>query len=397
MKDTIVGHDVASRIDDAGELFATWSADADRLGRLTDESAAQLRASGLVRLLQPAEFGGYEADPRDFLAAVMDVGHHCPSAGWVAGVVGVHPWELALNDRRLQQEVWGDDPDTWVASPYAPSGTAVPVDGGYTVNGHWQFSSGTDHCDWVVLGAIVPGSDQEATPTGMLHVMLPRGDYEIVDDSWNVIGLEGTGSKDIVIDDAFVPEYRTIDVATVMDGRAAAAAGRDQALYRLPWSVVFPCAVSAGLVGIAEGMLQRAVEYQQGRVSAIGVEQIADPHSRNVIGGSAAEIRSARAQLLFNVGELFEAVQGGHTVTIEERTACRRDQVAVAWRAARAADEVFGLCGGSSLRLGKPLQRFWRSMHAGLNHAVFTSGPVYDAAAGMLMGIEPAGPIAGTI
>ena len=137
------------------------------------------------------------------------------------------------------------------------------VDGGYTVNGHWQFSSGTDHCHWVVLGAMVPGSDAEATPTGMLHVMLPRRDYEIVEDSWNVMGLARTGSN--------------------------------------------------------------------------------------------------------------------------------------AWRAAKAADAVYGLCGGNALRLDKPLQRFWRGMHAGLNHAVFTAGPVYDDAAGMLMGFPPKGPAAMTI
>ncbi|MEO8696351.1 MAG: hydroxylase, partial [Acidimicrobiales bacterium] len=120
-----MSHDVFSKIEEAGSLFAERSEAADELGRLPDEICKRLKDSGLVRLLQPADFGGYEADPRDFLNAVMDVGNHCPSAGWVAGVVGVHPWELALNDERLQAEVWGADPDTWVASPYAPSGTAV--------------------------------------------------------------------------------------------------------------------------------------------------------------------------------------------------------------------------------------------------------------------------------
>jgi 3-hydroxy-9,10-secoandrosta-1,3,5(10)-triene-9,17-dione monooxygenase len=393
----IVSHDVSSRIDEAGSLFAAQSAAADELGRLPDEVAKQLKDTGLVRLLQPAEFGGYEADPRDFLGAVMDAGKWCPSVGWVAGVVGVHPWELALNDPKLQEEVWGDDPDTWVASPYAPSGTAVPVDGGYVVNGRWQFSSGTDHCDWVVLGAIVPGTAADYAPAGMLHVMLPRRDYEIVEDSWNVMGLAGTGSKDIAIRDAFVPAYRTIDVAKVMDGRAAAEAGRDQPLYRLPWSTVFPSAVSAGLIGIAEGVLRGAVEYQRGRVSAMGVAQASDPYSRARIGEAAADLRGARVQLLYNVGELYEGLRAGHEVTLEQRVACRRDQVRVAWRAAQAADDVFSLCGGNALRLDKPLQRFWRGMHAGLNHAVFMSGAVYDDAAGMLMGFPPQGSAAGTI
>jgi alkylation response protein AidB-like acyl-CoA dehydrogenase len=390
-----MSHEVFNKIEEAGSLFAERSEAGDELGRLPDEVCKRMKDSGLVRLLQPADFGGYEADPRDFLNAVMDVGNHCPSAGWVAGVVGVHPWELALNDVRLQEEVWGDDPDTWIASPYAPSGTAVPVDGGYTVNGHWKFSSGTDHCDWVVLGAAIPGPD--AKPAGMLHIMLPRSDYEIVPDSWNVIGLAGTGSKDVIVHDAFVPDYRTIDVVKVLNGKAALEAGRLQPLYRMPWSTMFPCAVSAGVIGIAEGVLKHAVEYQQGRVSAIGTVQSSDPHSRATIGEAAADIRSARVQLISNVGELYEAVCAGREVTIEQRVACRRDQVRVAWRAAKAADDAYAVCGGNAIRLDKPLQRFWRGMHAGLHHGIFVAGPVYDAAAGMLMGQLPQGPAAATI
>ena len=390
-----MSHDVFSKIDEAGSLFAERSEEADEQGRLPDEVCKQLKDSGLVRLLQPADFGGYEADPRDFLNAVMNVGNYCPSTGWVAGVVGVHPWELALNDERVQAEVWAADPDTWVASPYAPSGTAIPVDGGYTVNGHWKFSSGTDHCDWVVLGAVIPG--EGAKPAGMLHIMLPRSDYEIVPDSWNVIGLAGTGSKDVIVRDTFVPDYRTLDVAKVLNGQAAAESGHRQPLYRMPWSTMFPCAVSAGVIGIAEGVLKHGVEYQSGRVSAVGAVQATDPYSRAKIGEAAADIRSARAQLIHNVGELYEAVCAGHEVTMEQRVACRSDQVRVAWRAAKAADDVYAVCGGNAIRLDKPLQRFWRSMHAGLHHGIFVSGPVYDAAAGMLMGQLPQGPAAATI
>ena len=120
-----MSQDVRTKIDEAGPTFAECSEEGDRLGHLAAPTAAALRASGVIRLLQPADFGGYEADPRDFLNAVMDVGNWCPSAGWVAGVVGVHPWELAFNDRRLQDEVWGADPDTWVASPYALDAEAV--------------------------------------------------------------------------------------------------------------------------------------------------------------------------------------------------------------------------------------------------------------------------------
>jgi alkylation response protein AidB-like acyl-CoA dehydrogenase len=390
-----VQHDVFTRIEEASAELADRSAAADELGRLPDDVAKRLKDIGVVRMLQPVAFGGYEADPRDFLGAVMDIGHACPSAGWVAGVVGVHPWELALNDERLQEEVWGDDPDTWMASPYAPCGTATPVDGGYTVEGRWPFSSGTDLCDWVVLGALVAGGGTGGLPF-MVHVMLPRADYEIDQDSWKVMGLEGTGSKDVIVLGAFVPSYRTIDATKVMDGRAATEAGRTEPLYRMPWSTIFPCSVAAGLLGIAEGVLEHALEYQAGRVNAVGVAQVSDPHTRRTLGEAAADLRGARTQLLYDVGELYEQLATGYEVTMSDRVAIRRDQVRVAWRAVEAADVAFTCCGGNAVRLDKPVQRFWRAMHAGMNHAVFVPGPVYDDAAGMLMGEDPSGPAAVT-
>jgi alkylation response protein AidB-like acyl-CoA dehydrogenase len=390
-----VGHEVFQRIEDSSAELAERSHEADELGRLPDDVGKRLKEIGVVRMLQPAEWGGDEADPCDFLAAVMEVGHSCPSAGWISGVVGVHPWELALADERLQDEVWGDDVDTWIASPYAPMGTATPTEGGYIVNGRWSFSSGTDLCDWVVLGASVEGGGTDGLPF-MLHVMLPRADYEIVADSWQVMGLQGTGSKDIAITDAFVPTHRTIDAVKVMDGRAAAEAGRSAALYRMPWSTIFPCSIAAGLIGIAEGVLAHAVEYQTSRVNAVGTAQVSDPHTRRTLGEAAADLRGARAQVLFDVGEMYEAIERGHQVTLAERVAMRRDQVRAAWRAVEAADRAFTCCGGNAIRLDKPVQRFWRSMHAGMNHAVFVAGPVYDDAAGMLMGQRPSGPAAVT-
>lgn len=390
-----MAHDVLDRIAEAGPLFAEQSAETEAAGRLTDEVAKHLKDTGLVRILQPADFGGFEADPRDFLTAAMDVGNFCPSAGWVSGVVGVHPWELALQDERVQEEVWGEDPDTWIASPYSIGGTATPVDGGYQVTGHWRFSSGTDLCDWAVLGAKV--EDDAGQMVGALHIMLPRPDYEIVHDSWAVTGLEGTGSKDIIVNDAFVPDYRTIDVMKVLNGEAFEESSRTHPLYKMPWSSLFPCAVTAGVIGIAEGLLTSAVEYQRGRVSAVGIDQATDPHSRAAIGEAAAEIRGSRAQLLYNVGELYEAVCAGHDITIEQRVACRRDQVRVAWRAVEAADKVFAICGGNSIRLDNSAQRFWRSMHAGLHHGVVTRGHIYEAAAGMLWGERPTGTAAMTI
>ena len=212
-------HEVLERVAKAAPVLAAEAGESDELGRLTDAAAKTLRDTGLVRLLQPTEHAGYESHPNDFLEAVMAVGVAMPSAGWIAGVVGVHPWEIALMDPKLQEEIWGDDPDTWTASPYAPMGRARPVDGGFLFTGQWPYSTGTDFCDWVILGGMVTGDDgQPLMPPDIRHFVLPRPDYEIVEGSWRVMGLQGTGSKDVRMTDVFVPDYRVVEASKMMSG-----------------------------------------------------------------------------------------------------------------------------------------------------------------------------------
>jgi alkylation response protein AidB-like acyl-CoA dehydrogenase len=383
-----VSNEILDRIEEMSSFLPTQAAESDRLGRLTNETVNKLKASGVMRMLQPKEYGGFESHPNDFLKAVMAVAAHDSAAGWIAGIVGVHPWETALNDDRLQAELWAEDPTVWMASPYAPMGVATPSEDGFLLNGRWTFSSGTDHCDWVVLGALVGGPDgAPVMPPRMLHVMLPRADYRIVEDSWNVVGLHGTGSKDVAVENAFIPSYRTIDAIKVMNGQAFVESGRDEPLYRMPWAAMFPGAIEAAVIGISEGMLAAALAYQKGRVSMTG-PAVSDPHVLSAIGEAAAEIRSARTNLLFNIDEMFDIVSSGRDVPLELRANGRRDQVRGGWRAVRAVNEVFTRCGGTALRTDTPIHRFWRDANAGLNHAVFTTGPVYHAATAVSMGVH---------
>jgi 3-hydroxy-9,10-secoandrosta-1,3,5(10)-triene-9,17-dione monooxygenase len=130
-----MAHDVVHRVEEFGPRLAALADENERLGKLSDETADLLRSSGVMRLLQPTKFGGCAAHPRDFAEAVMEVARHDGAAGWVAGVVGVHPWEAGQMDPRIGQEIWGENPDTWIASPYMPNGIAEPTDNGYVLNG----------------------------------------------------------------------------------------------------------------------------------------------------------------------------------------------------------------------------------------------------------------------
>ncbi|NEW42653.1 hydroxylase [Nocardia cyriacigeorgica] len=366
------------------------SPEAERLGRLPDETAKMLKSAGPIKLLQPKKYGGFEAHPRDFAETVMAAASLDPATGWICGIVGVHPWQLAFADPKVQEEVWGTDNDTWMASPYAPTGIARPVDGGYIFNGRWQFSSGTDHCDWIFLGAMLGDTDGNiATPPTMLHMILPRSDYEIVEDSWNVVGLKGTGSKDIIVKDAFVPSYRVMNGDHVIDGTAQKEYGVTETLYKMPWSNMFPLGITSAVIGIAEGALAAHLDYQRDRVGAQGTAIKDDPYVLFAISEAAADINAARQELLANVDKMWDLVDAGKEVSFADRAAGRRTQVRAAWRAVMAVDQIFARSGGNALRMDKPLQRFWRDAHAGLNHAIHVPSTVFHAAALGSLGVEP--------
>jgi len=383
-------HEVVQRVNEIADRLTAAADRTEELGKLADDSVKLIREAGVMRLLQPTEYGGFAAHPRDFAEAVMATAKACGSTGWVCGVGGVHPWEMALMDRRLQDEVWADKPETWIASPYSPGGVAVPADGGYVLSGRWQFSSGTDHCDWIFLGALLgtPEGPPQQPPT-MLHVVLPRSDYQIIDGSWDVIGLNGTGSKDVVVDKAFIPDYRIMVAADVMEGDVAAErSGRTETVYRLPFSAMFPLGITSAVIGIAEGALAANVDYQRDRVTSTGIQVRSDPYSMYSIAEAAAEISASRSHLIDSISRLYDKADSGAKITFEDRAVMRRNQIRCAWRAVSAVDEIFARSGGNVIRRNNPLQRCWRDAHVGLQHVIHSPGTTYHASALATMGLE---------
>jgi 3-hydroxy-9,10-secoandrosta-1,3,5(10)-triene-9,17-dione monooxygenase len=383
-------HPALAAVEERAEEIAALAESNERLGRLDDSAAKLLRDTGVIRMLQPATYGGAEAHPRDFAETVMRIASLDGSAGWVAGIVGVHPWEMAMCDAQVQEEIWGEDQDTWIASPYAPMGILRPVDGGYVFNGRWQFSSGTDHCDWIFLGAFMGDAEgNRAMPPRNYHVILPRSDYEIVEDSWDVVGLRGTGSKDIIVKDAFIPENRVVAFSKFLDGSQPREAGLTNPTYHIPFTTAFPMGITSAVIGIAEGALAAHLAYQRTRVQVTGTKVTDDPYVLYAIGAAAEEIKASRTAMLDNVSRFYDAAEAGREVTFAERAASRRTQVSAAWRAVRAMDEVVARSGGNGLRMDNPIQRFWRDGHMGLAHAIHVPGAVNHVSALTDIGVTP--------
>ena len=344
------------------------AADAEAQRKVPAESVKELQEAGVLRLLQPRRWGGREAHPTIFYRAVAMVASACGSTGWVSSVLGVHPWHLGLFSAQAQEDVWGDDPDTIASSSYAPVGRATPVDGGFRFSGRWSFSSGCDHATWNLLGGLVIGED--GRPTDFRTFLLPISDYRI-DDVWDTVGLRGTGSNDIVVEDVFVPEHRTLSFSRTARCDCPGQELNDGPLFRLPYGTVHPYAITAPLIGMALGAYEAYVGYTRERIRAsyFGEKAAEDSFAQVRVAEAASDIDAAWLQLERNLGEEFELASAGRPIPVELRLRARRDQVMGSARVIAAVDKLFESAGGKAINHSAPISRYWRDAHAARAHA----------------------------
>ena len=341
---------------------------AERLRRLPEETFAEFQEAGLFRCLQPKRYGGFELDPGTLYQAVMEIGAVCGSTAWILGVIGIHNWHLALFASQAQDDVWGKDTGIQVSTSLAPTGTVTRVDGGFRLRGRWSFSSGCDFCQWAALGGLVPPLGDGDAPD-MRTFLVPRSDYTI-DDTWYAVGLCGTGSKDVVVDDAFVPEYRTHSYRDAFYLTNPGAAVNDAPLYRLPFGLVFPACISSPAIGVALGALEAFRDQTTIRISPRDRSRVAeDPFAQLALAEAAAEVTAARDRLLGNFAEAMRTVRDGTALSLAQRARYRWDTAKAVDRSVRAVDRLFEASGGRGVFLDNPIQRAWRDVHAIRAHA----------------------------
>ncbi|MDC3725830.1 hydroxylase [Rhodococcus rhodochrous] len=359
--------DVLDAVRDLIPGIAARAAETDRLGRVPDGTVRELVAAGVFRMLQPRRYGGFETEPARFFEVVRTISAACGSTGWIASVVGVHPWHLALFHDRAQREVWGEDDSTLVSSAYAPVGRLIPVDDGYRLSGTWMFSSGCRFASWALLGAVVVGS--EGRPVDFVTVLVPRSDYTIR-DVWNVVGMRGTSSDEIVVDDVFVPDHRVKSNYETSQLRGPGRKVNTGPLYRLPFAALFTTSVAVPVVGVVAGCYDEYLSSMRERVrlSLGGGRFVDDPFAQVAVGRVASDIDAATLQLDRNIRELWELAKAGRQIPMQLRLRTRRDQVRATERAVEAIDLLFRTAGGTSLFLGGVVERAWRDAHAGSVH-----------------------------
>jgi 3-hydroxy-9,10-secoandrosta-1,3,5(10)-triene-9,17-dione monooxygenase len=366
----------------------------EALGRVPDETIKTFEEAGFFRILQPAMFGGYEKSPLTFYQVLQEVASGCPSSGWVLMVLGIHNWEVALLDPQAGRDLWAANDAVRISSSYAPFGKAETVEGGYRVSGRWRFSSGCEHANWVFLGAYVPtGPD---TPPDYRVFLIPRADYQIHQDTWNVFGLAGTGSKDVEVPGCFVPAYRSHSLIEhfTAHGNDIGLKTHTSPYYRIPFGVAFHNGVASVIAGMIRGMVAVFCEQMQiRRDNWQGQTLSTNPALQRRVQLADAKARAATNLIRGVVEGCLSYLLNGEPIPLDKRAQYVGDAATVGEWASEASVLLLRGAGGKAVFSDNPLQRYFRDLQAGCNHVCMDLDKLGTNAGGTLLGLPNQVPV----
>jgi 3-hydroxy-9,10-secoandrosta-1,3,5(10)-triene-9,17-dione monooxygenase len=341
------------------------AAQADQDCKLPDATVADLQEAGLFRALQPRQWGGHEVDLRTFFEIQMALAEGCMATAWVYGVMGVHPWQLARFPVEAQRDVWGQDGSALVASTYMPVAKVTPVEGGYRISGRWGFSSGSQHSQWCLLGGIIPQDGDLAPEHGTF--LVPASDYRI-EVNWDVLGLRGSGSHDIVVEDAFVPAHR---VQRTNNYSLEATPGRQlntNPMYAIPFAQVFVRAVSTSAIGALQGAINEFSEAAARHIGKHGGKTAEDPLAQSAAAEAVITVDSLKLVLERNYANLLQLAAAGEYPDVQTRLLYRYQSAHVTNVCAERVNDLLRSMAASGLYNTNPVARLFRDLHQARGH-----------------------------
>ncbi len=328
--------------------------------RAPDATIGDYVDARFVRLCQPRRFGGYEQPFSAISDLVMELARGDGSQAWVADVYSEHVYMLSLFPDQAQHDVWDENPNALISASIVPFGNSVKkVDGGYVLSGRWPFCSGLHHSHWTLVGENIRDDDGKAWHHFFL---VPAKERKSIDD-WNVLGLAGTGSASILLEDVFVPEHRVLRNADAAVGKSPGASINTSPVYRMPIVGYTLNGLGSVTTGIVTAMVDDFAKY----VSSSARRPFPPPGLANLterLAESAVEADAAALMIRRTNMRTDAKLLSGETLTEDDTALNVRD---VAWAnmlARRAATRMFEVCGAHGLFLPGPLQRAFRDIYA---------------------------------
>jgi 3-hydroxy-9,10-secoandrosta-1,3,5(10)-triene-9,17-dione monooxygenase len=352
------------------------AAHTEELRRLPIETERDLHDAGLFKIVQPKRVGGFEFDYVALVDCAEIIGRGDASVAWNVANLASHHWMLGMFDKRAQDEVWSKSPDVLIASSFIfPAGRARKVDGGYRLRGKWPFSSGVASCEWNMLASVV-SSDDEADGIEYRIFLVHNNDYKII-DTWKAAGLQGTGSNDVEVLDAFVAEPLTVAVNELAGGPTPGSAVNSNALYSLPVFSLFPFVLSGVALGNAKACLDDYIDVARHRASTYNRAKLGDMQSTQIkIAEASAKIDTARLIMRSACIDAMARARRGDLPDMAAKTKLRRDGAFSVNLCTEAVSLLFSASGARGLFTTGVLQRQFRDAHAINSHLAFN----FDAA-----------------
>ncbi|HTI15866.1 MAG TPA: hypothetical protein VL461_15080 [Dictyobacter sp.] len=363
--DNHVQEDVWGLLQKLLPLVQEYIPQSEQLRRQPVETIQAMLDAKMARVLMPKQWGGYELSFDLFVRMTTEVAKVDASAGLCFSFLLIHPWFLALFPEQAQRDVWSSTPDVALATSLAPQGQASRVAGGYQLKGRWAWSSGVDHCSWNMLTALVTPSPAGGALERRIF-LLPRSDYEIL-DTWHVAGLKASGSNDVIVQDAFVPEHRTVNLLDLARGMRSRAT--TSPLYSLPLFSVFPISLTSVLVGSALG----AYETWKGH-SHKHLAVLTDPVKLAIMAPlyvRVAEIATTLDTVQLLLQRALTTFSDGGPLTDPIRMRNRRDFAYIAHTCQKIVNTVYESCGAWANFDWHHVQRHWRDCNALAAHTAF--------------------------
>lgn len=336
--------------------------------RPTDEVIDAVRESGLFALMTPRVYGGHEADLDTLFEVALTLSKADPSMGWLLTFYIEHNFWFCGYPEPFQTELYADR--NHVLAPATlnfGAGSATKAEGGFRLTGQWQWGTGILHADWVLAGAVVRDDEGSAAP---LFFALPRDDVEAI-DTWHVVGMCGTGSWDIRIDDVFVPDDRVVSMIDLVNATGESSRLHPGDLYRTPLIPVLGFAAGVPMLGAARMALE---EYQSQTKAKNASGQAGAGGDERTIGKPSVVARAAlnidAAELVFRQ-VLDDVMTQRNSATIETRSSWLSRLAHAVFMCRDAVQDISSVTGASGARLESPIQRALRDITAGSNHVIF--------------------------
>jgi alkylation response protein AidB-like acyl-CoA dehydrogenase len=376
------GVDVRRNARDLSKQIRDRADEIENNRRLPRDISDQLGAAGIYRACVPEVYGGLELPPAETMEAIEILARADGASAWCGFIGATSGTVLAMIPEAAAREIFAT-PETLLSGVFAPRGKAVVVDGGFQVDGLWQWGSGTQNADWILAGCQVirdgePELLRNGTPRSRM-MLVPAGDVEFV-DTWYVSGLAGTGSTDFAIRDRFVPEHHAVGLG--VDGAL------DRPLYAFPQFGLLGMGIAAVALGLARAAIDELVDIAGGKKPSGSARPLAArPAAQLDVSRAEALLRSARAFYYEAIDAAWQSAVADGSIEVEHRRDIRLATTHATRACADAVDLMYNLAGGTSVYRRSPLQRIFRDVHVATQH-MMVSPSTLELTGRLLLGVE---------